>query len=379
MAGSAWFNRRSDRKGNPIQVWYWSNESNKQVPLSRKLYRHLDSEQDDVVQTWVDQWAALNGVYKSRPDLVPPPAAWVQVVERFARTIRVRKNQKLADNTIKEHVRHVNVALGHFIKCGCESFLDFKKHSRDLHAYLLELGKTERRIFAINQSMQVFWQFLIAEDLAEGALKLAGGVKENQPTPLQQTYTPDQILNISFERDDIKLMALIGYFFSLRPQEIFALRPCDFKAGSTATTLECCKVFEKVGLYNRFAVLVNKQKTMANKISPPKKHSIGHVACFDERAAKQIVRLLKDMPLDQPIFKFGGFWLIELWSKHGIKGTVLKDMRRASSYYLGHYTELSLVSLKNHCRHKSVETTTLYTRRPEENPEIEMSVLDLDA
>ena len=51
----------------------------------------------------------------------------------------------------------------------------------------------------------------------------------------------------------------------------------------------------------------------------------------------------------------------------GYPGMTLKDLRRASLYWLGHYSSVDLVALKNHARHRNVETTSLYTRRPLED------------
>jgi hypothetical protein len=55
-----------------------------------------------------------------------------------------------------------------------------------------------------------------------------------------------------------------------------------------------------------------------------------------------------------------------------------KDLRRASLYWLGHETQISLLQLMKHARHSSTETTLKYLRRPAESLE-EWSVLDLEA
>lgn len=108
-------------------------------------------------------------------------------------------------------------------------------------------------------------------------------------------------------------------------------------------------------------------------------NSVGWVACFDEKAARELVKLLVGKPFDQPLFEHGLFWYIKLWKRGGFPNTVTKDMRRASLYHLGHYSDLPVVALKNHARHQNMETTMLYTRRPEELSDNDRGHLDLDA
>ncbi len=70
----------------------------------------------------------------------------------------------------------------------------------------------------------------------------------------------------------------------------------------------------------------------------------------------------------------------KMWKKAGINKITLKDLRRASLYWLGHYSELNFVDLKNHARHSQPSTTPLYVRRPEEAfDEVGGAMLDLDA
>lgn len=193
---------------------------------------------------------------------------------------------------------------------------------------------------------------------------------------------PDEVMEYVAATSDLhlKLTALFGYFSSLRPQEIFALRKGDLIAGSKAEELECCKTMASKGLYSRLAVNVHRQRIKNGKFAPPKSHSKGHVAIFDERAAKAIVFLLKDVkdPL-MPLFPHLPDWHMKLWVKNGIPKSTTKDLRRASLYYLGHKTALNdLVSLMKHARHKKPETTMLYLRRPGEVTG-EWQELDLDA
>ena len=56
----------------------------------------------------------------------------------------------------------------------------------------------------------------------------------------------------------------------------------------------------------------------------------------------------------------------------------MKDLRRASLYWLGHHTQLGLIELKSHARHSKSDTTLLYLRRPNEELD-EVDDLNLEA
>jgi hypothetical protein len=132
------------------------------------------------------------------------------------------------------------------------------------------------------------------------------------------------------------------------------------------------------GLYDRLLVKIYRQKSRGlNHMPDPKANSKGLVACFSEEAAKIIVQELNLKERDETLFPFGADWYFKSWRRHGYPDLTLKDCRRASLYWLGHYTKLDVVALRNHARHKSIETTALYTRRP-----LDLSVsadsLDLD-
>lgn len=360
------------RPGNHVYVYHWNGS--KQVTLPRKITKHLDGQPLPVIEEWVNRWSNLNEVQKLRPDLSPLPPAWEPLIDRFCENQLAKGRQP---STVKDHRRHLFSALPFFVDSSCVALADFPEASRKLGPWLIKTGKIPRRIHAINQSMRLFWEFLDGEGLAEGVLKLTAGHKTANRTPLKKTVAPEELFDL-FTRPDIRLLALLGYFFSLRPQETLALRPCDFRVGSKAAELECCKVLTEAGLYGRLAVNIHRQKT-SNGLAKPKKNSFGWVACFDEKAAKEIVRVLASKDLNEPLFGHGAFWYIKLWKRYGLPNSVLKDLRRASLYHLGHYSKLPVTALKNHARHSSIETTMLYTRRPEELNENDQINFDLDA
>jgi hypothetical protein len=372
----AFWNRRENRAGRPVQVYYFDGE--KQVGVPRKLYRHLDNEPDHVIEEWVARWSNLNEAKAIRPDLIKAqvPSDWSALIDEFC-TFMLKEGR--AANTVKDHKRHLLTSLPYFAEVGCERFADFYSYSRRLSPWLTEQGKSARRIWAINQSINLWWEFLDEQKgLVEGKLKLTGGHKTKNSTPLKLILKPEEILGAQCTHPQIRLMMLIGYYFSLRPQETLALTPAHFRAGSPATFLECCKALDSAGLFSKLAVNIERQK-VGGKFKAPKKNSVGWVGCFDEAGAREIVSLIKTVKKDELLFPFTTDTYFKLWRKHGLANTVSKDMRRASLYWLGHYSKLPVSALKNHARHQSIETTMLYTRRPEELTDADWQQLDLDA
>jgi hypothetical protein len=176
--------------------------------------------------------------------------------------------------------------------------------------------------------------------------------------------TPNQVLSLEVKDPELRLMILVAYFFSIRPQELFALTRDDFTAGDDAAELECCKVMVELGLFGRFAVRIERQRRLANeKARDPKVNSVGWVACFNEAGAKAIAARLKELP-DGPLFKSGATWF-NTRLRNAELGFTWKDLRRASLYHLGHYSKINKVQIKSHSRHRDDKSIELYLRRPD--------------
>ena len=120
----------------------------------------------------------------------------------------------------------------------------------------------------------------------------------------------------------------------------------------------------QANLFSRLAVRITQQRSRRLGLTEPKAGSLGFVACFHETAAQRIVHILKSSPKEEPLFPFGNDWYFKRWRRDGFPKLTLKDCRRASLYWLGHYTDLDIVALRNHARHTDIKTTSLYTRRP---------------
>lgn len=73
-----WKRQRDGR----VKVFYYDPVTKQQKSLPRSETRHLDHEQDDVIDEWVKRKANLSRVVKVRPDLIEVGGA-IALVDRF--------------------------------------------------------------------------------------------------------------------------------------------------------------------------------------------------------------------------------------------------------------------------------------------------------
>ncbi len=75
-------------------------------------------------------------------------------------------------------------------------------------------------------------------------------------------------------------MVLLGYFFSLRTDEVFGLRKQDFIAGKRAAIFEAAKVMEKHGLYGKLVINIRQCRSADGTVyEPSSRKKGGIVAC----------------------------------------------------------------------------------------------------
>lgn len=370
----AYWTRRRD---GAVKAFEWKN--GKQVSIARARLRHLDAQPGEVVDRFI---ASLNPI---KPTITLTDDKLTSRVEEFEK-YEAAPERGLDPYTISTRkaclLQHV---VPYFLERGLPDPRDWSAQTAGLLPYFRSKNLTDEVVKRSNTALLRFWKWMREEGYVDTAMLLAlrNPRKRSQPTPLQFTVTPEQVLaHQGF--GEIEFMALCGFFFSLRPQETLALTKRDFLAGTAATQLECCKVMARNELYGRLAVNVNKQHSKSkNQVdAEPKGGSKGWVSCFNVSAATRIVALIKELAPDrtdtEPIVRFSVDYNTHRWSQHGIPGIKLKDLRRASIYWLGHYTDLGLIPLRNHARHKDIETTALYLRRPEDKV-VSTDELDLDA
>lgn len=363
------------------QVRVFVCKDGKKSCVPRKLVAHLDSEPDHNIEAWIEEYERRLGIEKALRSEITD-LRLLRLVERYCAYLGRRKSEK----TVRQHRSCLLYHVLPFLVAGDPPAHDpnqWPPRAPKLLEHLESKGIGGPTIRVCNVALRKFWGFLQDEGvvLASVTLRLRPPVIERRKTPLKRKVEPAEVLKWAREcrSDEVKLMGLLGYFFSLRPQETFALMPSDFRAGSSVSGLDCCKSMAKLGMFSRLAVNVTRQRSDSGVTKDPKVDSKGWVACFDGVAAKMVVELLKDRKPDEALFTAHNRTLFHRWSEGGIKDVTLKDLRRASLYWLGHNSGIQPVELMKHARHVDFETTTLYLRRPEERIEESTNYLDLDA
>lgn len=364
-------------------VYVFTYKDGRQRALPRAKTKHLDAESDANVQYWVDQWSRQYEHKKvQRENIVLSDDTLSVQVEAYGRFLEGRRK---SENTISWHLSYLRKHVIPFFLEGENPLRDPQQwpgKSIKFLAWMQEHGETEATIIRANIALKSFYAFLSDEGVIQTglALRIRRPVVEKKETPLKYQLGPDSVLEFASRctDDSLKLMALLGYFCSLRPNEVFGLTKADFRAGSSVQLLDCSKAMTKADLYPKLAINVTQQRVNSGEIRPPKVHSKGWVCCFNETAARAVVKILEKYKHEKPLFDFGNSHYFRLWAEKGIGDITLKDLRRASLYWLGHHTSLQLMELMKHARHARVETTLLYLRRPEEALVAGLE-LDLDA
>ena len=350
----------------------------KQIPLPRRLTKHLDGRPESDIDDWMRYYAAVNSISlrSSKLDL----GDLEKPLKRFLDWLRDRGRYK---TTVALYEYHIRFALPTFRDE--PHFNGWYLLGGKLTDDMRRAGLSPNQRKNVNQAFQVFYRWLQAQGIVEHrhALLLDKIDLGRRNTPLKYALKPDEVLAWvpQLESTELKFMALAGYFFSLRPSEVFGLRKQDFIAGNKARIFEDSKVCRRAGLFDGLAVSVRSCRRPDGEFyAPTKRKPGGIVACFSKEAAKRIVELVNKAEDELIITRYTPHYWAKKWAKQGIAEITPKDLRRASLYWLGHYTEIPFVGLKNHARHTNADTTSLYVRRPEEAfDDSELGDLDLEA
>jgi integrase len=344
----------------------------------RELYRHLDGQPEHNVRYWIDQ----NLVHPVGHPLSDD--ALTRLVDDFCAHLRDSENKR--DGTIAEHRRNLFQRIIPFF-LGLEHPLadpnDWPLASPQMLKSFRKNKVSDSLTNKCNVALRKFWKYLVEENHVRGDKDL---VTRNPSlwnysaiSPLKLVMTPEEILGLvgRLADRDYAIFVLLGYFCSLRPQEIFGLRLDRIKAGQEVTFLEAAARFRRLGLYDRLVVDVINQKTKKLKIEDPKKGSKGIVACFNRDAAVALAKLTADMEdgtqflLRRSPNEFYKEWPFRKGGTmpDGYPCPIFapKDLRRASLYWLGHNTDISEINLKKHARQKSSKSLELYLRTPEQD------------
>ncbi len=359
------------------RVCVYVYENGKSRPIPRSITKHLDGKPEAVIEDWMRWYAAIHSI-----QLVQKPrlfnSDWELVLKNYHNYLESRGLYK---TSIQQHIQYVRLCLPLFIDHDPDSWYlisgqlyDHLKKSNDIRP-----AKHNR----INQYFRGFyrWMQLTNRIKHRHDLLLQNRPLETSKTPLRFVLTPDQVLDYVKKLDspELRFVALAGYFFSLRTGEVFGARKQDFVAGKRALVFEDSRVLIEAGLDGRLVINVQSCRRPSGQLYKPSKRKLGGiVGCFNAKAANLLVELINKSTNTYIISTFTPEYWSKRWKREGIPGVTIKDLRRASLYWLGHYTTIPFVGLKNHARHRDPETTALYVRRPDEVFEGQEE-LDLDA
>ena len=364
-----------DKRGR-VSLREYDPKLKQSVFLPRAESKDLDKLTDEEIQVWIDS--------RNSTDL-----AWYlhdPLYVHFKRWLHYSATRGLDAQTISQHKsaleRFVFEFFGNVVK---------KKNPKDWPAYcgqfynwmVEEMQHTPQQLRVANMAFRKFYTWMGEENIvAPVELALRTPIMPDVGTKLPRPVMPEEVLEWARNCEDvhIRYLGLVGYFMSLRPQESFASRQCDFRAGSQIQDLECTKAMLSAELFGGLAIYVAKQKQNAGTTTDKaKKDSKGWVSCFNRDAAIMIVSIAKSFESETVIAKWNNRKLYAMWAEKGVKGLTLKDLRRASIYYLGHHTNVQPLQLMKHARHKDLKTTMLYCRQPDKGLFGDSGTLDLES
>lgn len=356
-----YYQLKPGKKSPRVCVYYWKDD--KQVQVPRKLTKHLDGKPEAMIDDWMVWYAAT----KSIALRVVKREFSSELEKLLGRYEEYLKSRRKHPNTVKGHIDRVRLALPVFADADYDGWYLL---GGKLEEHLREHVNPHRHN-RINQSFRAFYVWLqqVNEIRHRHGLLLVNRVLDETKTPLQFTLTPADVLAWAkaCPVPELKFIALAGFFFSLRTGEVFGARRHDFVAGKAVEVFEDYKVLSKVGQATK--LVINIQNCRANngkEYKPSARKRGGIVVCTNTEAAQLLIKLINAHEGYVITEDHKPEYWVKTWRKRGIPGITIKDLRRASLYWLGHYTDIPFVGLKNHARHRDPETTALYVRRPEE-------------
>jgi integrase len=376
-----------------VFVMYMKDAKPKAIP--RAQTRSLDAMTDEYIDSYTRQIALQYENKHITPDnLLVGHERLEQHLAQYLAHMKTRL--KRDQNTVGAHEKALREIVFRFFlegdkPLGNES--DWPARSTKLLDWMEAQGLSFDQQIRANAALRGYYQYLTEDRVVATGVELllrnprrkTGDEDPDEAedrVPLKRVVLPEEVVAFGRSEADknLRLMALLGYFFSLRPQETFGFQAGDLIAGSAAHSFECATSMKRLGMFDRLVMDVRRQRTAAGKNRSPKAHSAGKVACFNAEAARLIIGLLQDVEDPKaPVFSFNPRHWYRRWKDGGLPGVTLKDLRRASVYWLGHYTQIELANLQKHARHKYASTTQLYMRRPGETRTDTEWKLDLDA
>jgi integrase len=374
------------RAGQQVYVYYYDRAARKTKQVPREYTEKWDKWPREEVEAAVAKWLRENGLDAHRVDRRKLQASdsLSKLWAGYQKHTRVKKRggnrravtEKQENDLFERHILPFFV-MQHERKNPTE----WHGLVPEYHDWLGErLGvRGVRKVLGI---LGRFGKWLVFRRLmwVPFAIQLPADVRA-KITPLKRPVDPSEVMGFTstpviyegrtYKKSTRKqvllrvdLMALLGYFASLRPEEVYALDREDILMGAQAVEhAELYPEFQKRGLGSKMAVVINKTLT-GPKVKPEVKSEAaeGVVLVWDVEAARRIRDIILGMPPGR-LFRASRSTCDRSWREKGL-GVTMHDLRRASCLYLGRVVRIPKDLLQEHARHEEEETTSLYTRKP---------------
>ncbi len=364
-----------------VRIYYWCNIQSKQVMLKRDYYRHLDSCSEEVIKQFCDNLE--NRVKPNQKN------ADIKIAVPFLNDLLLQyKEQLLQDgtdqSTVDQYISELknygvpfftnDIKVGNVTHCGLIRIEDWPTKSHLFTEWYMEFsGNSSGTCTRVKACITRFWNWLRFKRHIAPSSELMFGYKkrekkkgENQQIiKLPRPITPEEILDFvdSTTNLEAKFIALAGYGASLRPQEIFVLKPKMFIPPEAASHLEVNLRRESMNMYNRLSIDITLQLSRRGEKGAK---TIGVTPLLNKEFAKRIIPYLEKTNPNERIMKWGVDWFNTIWNRHGINGITIQDLRRSSLHYLAHNTPYNQyhIDLQKFARHTNFKTTQIYIKTP---------------
>lgn len=375
------------RRGSKVYLYYYDTKAGKLVQVPRAVTKPWDGLPAEEVQALKRQWEDAHGQVRNRIERLS-----LGKDDKLRRLWDAYQTQRMRFKKRRESTAEKEQDVFESYICRFFVTTHQKKDPTqwhalvpDFHNWLFELPIQDSYRRKILWTLERFGKYLVFSRVMTFPFTIQTPTRDNnKETPLKVRVAPDDLLQIcrvhSFKRPHkkhastkrvsrihFKLAVLVGYFFSLRPEELWALEREDFLTGDQAA--ERSKTYSglrSIGLGSRLAVTINKS-LVGGKVENLVKtdHSYGWVTCWHPGAAKVIAELLKEAPPGR-LFPFSRGYVDKAWREVAfpLVGVTVHDLRRASGVHLGRTVRVPPTLLQDHMRHAELDTTLLYMREP---------------
>jgi integrase len=371
-------------RGNKPGVWkayYWDRTDRKQKWVPADVVRQWDGMDEQAAENAFNSWIADNGLARVRArrkslfasdelnhlidDFIDEEAALSpDTSESTRQTVKSHLHTYIKEYFVQVHGQKD-------VRTWWQHASGFTRWLRDTYPNL-SLGTVKK----VGQSLRRFGEYLLEENVIRHPWRLKrirNSASSDPETPLPREILPAEILEVADKLPpEMALAVLLGYFTSLRPQEVYGVEKSDFITGDRAKKdAKTYQRFTKVGLGSGLSVAVSRSRSRKGRTKLKTKASYGVVNCWNLDGAKAIAAILKNLQ-DGPIFGDTPRDALDKTYKKMVfplLDVVLYDLRRASGLYLGRTMGCDIFLLQDHFRHRSITTTMRYTRRPKDEKE----------